>query len=125
MRIKSLPYLVAVPIPTRYRTDERERRIPGRLRDRAVEKVMLKFGDWFGGATPIPWPCMGVWRTLGGSGLSIEKGQVVVTVMTTRALYRRNRRRIERLVAEIGRMLQQEAMAVLAMPASEGFLLYP
>lgn len=86
---------------------------------------MTRFGEWFGGASAMAWPCLGTWTRLDGSGVVVEKGQTVVVVMTTRREYLARRRAIERLVDGVAWSLEQEAMAVIACPASESYLLFP
>lgn len=62
MKILRLPYLVAVPIPTR---DRHHRRIPRARCGTATERVMKSFSEWFGGATVMAWPAweLGRWWT--------------------------------------------------------------
>jgi len=122
MKIQRLPYLVAVPIPTRDRNHKRISK--GRCRG-ATEMVMKAFGEWFGGATAMPWPCLGTWTMVDGSGVVVEKGQTVVVVMTTRKDYRARREAIEHLVDDVAKALDQEAMAVIVSKASDGYLLFP
>jgi hypothetical protein len=122
MRVLRLPYIVAVPIPTR---DRAQRRIPKARRKVATEKVLKAFGEWFGGATAMPWPCLGTWTMVDGSGVVVEKGQTVVVVMTTRKDYRARRGAIEHLVDDVAKKLDQEAMAVIVSKASDGYLLFP
>jgi hypothetical protein len=122
MRVQRLPYLVAVPIPTR---DRAHRRIPKVRCGMATKTVMKAFGEWFGGATAMPWPCLGTWTMVDGSGVVVEKGQTVVVVMTTRKDYRAHRGAIEHLVEDVAKMLDQEAMAVIVSKASDGYLLFP
>jgi len=71
---------------------------------RATEFLLKAFGDMFGGATAMP--CLGTWQMLDGSGLAVEAGQTLV-------------------VSEVGDLLEQEGMAVIAYTASDGFLLVP
>jgi hypothetical protein len=122
MRVLRLPYLVAVPIPTR---DRAHHRIPRKRCKVATETVMKAFGEWFGGATAMPWPCLGTWTMVDGSGVVVEKGQMVVVVMTTRKDYRAYQGAIEHLVEGVAKMLDQEAMAVIVSKASDGYLLFP
>ena len=122
MRIRRFPYLVAVPIPTR---DRRHRRILKAECRAATEAILEAFGEWFGGATAMAWPCLGTWTMLDGSGVAVEKGQTVVVVMTTRPEYLLRRRAIENLVDGVAKDLRQEAMAVIAANASDGYLLFP
>jgi len=35
---------------------------------------MKAFGEWFGGATAMAWPCLGSWTMVDGSGVVVEKG---------------------------------------------------
>ena len=77
------------------------------------------FGDWFGGATPLP--SQGVWRMHDGRVL-LDKGQTVVLSMTTKARFLKFRARVEELVDRVGDLLKQEAMAVIAFRRSDGFL---
>src|SRR5258708_2098824 len=108
MKIQRLPYFVAVPIPTR---DRNHQRVPkGRCRA-ATGRMMKAFGEWFGGATAMPWPCLGTWTMVDGSGVVVEKGQTVVIVMTSRKDYRARREAIEHLVDDVATMLDQEVMA--------------
>ena len=122
MKILRLPYLVAVPIPTRGR---HHKRISRARCGTATKRVMKSFGEWFGGATAMAWPCLGTWTMVDGSGVVVEKGQTVVVVMTTRKDYRAHREAIEHLVDDVAKMLDQEAMAVIVSKASDGYLLFP
>jgi hypothetical protein len=60
-----------------------------------------------------------------GSGVVVEKGQIVVVVLTTRKDYRTRREAIENLVNDVATALDQEAMAVIVSKASDGYLLFP
>lgn len=94
-------------------------------REAATARTLKAFGEWFGGATAMPWPCLGTWTMLDGTGVVVEKGQTVVVVMTTRVEYRARRESIEALVDKVARDLDQEAMAVIVTKASEDYLLFP
>ena len=68
MRIVRRPYLVAVPIPTR---DRNYRRLGKARTEAAARRIMEAFGEWFGGATAMAWPCLGTWTMLDGSGVVV------------------------------------------------------
>jgi hypothetical protein len=82
--------------------------------------ILTAFAGWFGGASAVP--SLGAWRLSDGSGIEIDQGQVVIASMTTQGEFRRRRTEIEQLASRAGDVLKQEAMAVIAYPASEGFL---
>ena len=118
MGVKRLSYLVAVPIP---KLNKEKRRLTKAKVDKATERLLKAFGEWFGGATAMP--CLGTWEMLDGSGMAVDKDQTVVVAMTTRKQFQKFRRRIEQVVGEVGDLLEQGGMAVIAYPTAEGFLL--
>ncbi len=118
MGVKRLSYLVAVPIP---RLNKEKKRLAKSKVNKATERLLKAFGEWFGGATTMP--CLGTWEMLDGSGVAVDKNQTVVMAMTTRKQFQKFRRQIEQVVEEVGDLLEQEGMAVIAYPTAEGFLL--
>ena len=118
MKRKRLPFVAAVPIPTKGRDG---RRLSKRRRLKAVDKALKGFHEMFDGAKEIPSP--GTYKTRAGRTL-VERGEPLVISMTTRAVFRKQRRKVEALIGEVGDDLNQEAMAVIAFDSGEGGLLF-
>jgi hypothetical protein len=88
--------------------------------EEAIEMLLNAFAKWFGGASAMP--SLGTWRMRDGSGVEIDRGQTVIASMTTRREFRKRRAAIRHIARRVGDLLNQEAMAVIAYPASEGFV---
>ncbi len=115
-----MSYVVAVPFPSLTRTNKA---VSKRKLERATELLLKAFGEMFGGATAMP--CLGTWEMLDGSGLAVDRGQTVVVSMTTREAFLKHRERVAGIVSEVGDLLDQEGMAVIAYSSADGFLLLP
>lgn len=118
MKRKKLPFVAAVPVPTR---DRSGRRLPSKTRRRAIDKVLEKFHELFGGAKAIPSPA--TYKTISGKTI-VEENEPLVISMTTRRTYLKHKKEVEKLASEVGDELNQEAMAVIAFDAGEGGLIF-
>jgi hypothetical protein len=70
-------------------------------------------------------PSWGSWKEEAGSPLSIDKGQLIVLVLTTMEKYRRHRSGVTRLLKRAGRALDQEQMAAIAFQSAKGSIVIP
>lgn len=117
MQRKKLPFVVAVPIPTR---DRNGRPLPRKARSKAIAKVLKRFDELFGGAKEIASP--GTYKARSGKTI-VEEREPLVISMTTRRFYLRQKDEVEKLASQVGDELNQEAMAVVAFDSGEGVLL--
>ena len=118
MKRMRLPYVVAVPIPTK---DSKGRRLPGKKVKKAEKRMLLGFRGFFGGAKSIPSP--GVYKTLSGKVI-VEKDEPLVISMTTKGKYLKHKAKVETLIDSVGDDLNQESMAVIAFDGQEGGLIF-
>jgi len=119
MSLVRLDYVVIVPVPT---LDRGHRRLAVKRRRQATDLLLKAFTRWFGGATALP--SLGTWEMLDGSGIAIDRNQTVVFSMTTRVVWRKQRARVVRLASQVGDLLDQEAMAVVAFAKADGLLVF-
>lgn len=116
--MKRLPFVVALPIPTK---DRDGRLIQAARRRAATETVLKEFDRLFGGAKVLRSPA--TYRTLSGITI-IEEDEPFVLSMTTKMTFLKHRRAVGRLATEVGTFVNQEAMAVIAFDSSEGGLYF-
>lgn len=119
MRIQKLPYLVAIVIPSLGRTAKE--RLTKAQRNVIIQTALKRFEKLFGGATPMRLPPGGIVRLSDGTVL-VDSNQTLVLSGTTRREFLRQRKEVEQLALQVGEMLNQESVAVLAF-ASDSFLL--
>lgn len=120
MRVQRLSYLVALVMPSLGRAGSRQ--LSQALQNRAMALAVKLFEKWFGGATPMRVPPGGVVRMLDGSVL-FDHDQTLVVSGTTRKEFRKRRKEMERVAAQVGKMLGQESVAVIAFP-SDSFIVF-
>lgn len=118
MKSKKLPFVVALPIPTR---DRHGRRLARGRRKQAIDTVLAEVDRLFGGAKAIQSPA--TYRTLAGKTI-VEEREPLVLSMTTRKECMRYKDAVKRIAAIVGKELDQESMAIIAFDAGEGELLY-
>lgn len=119
MRIQKLPCLVAIVIPSLGRTAKE--RITKAQRNAVIQTALKRFKELFGGATPMSIPPGGIVRLLDGTVL-VDPDQTLVVSGTTRSGFLRRRKEVGQLALQVGEMLNQESVAVIAF-ASDSFLL--
>ncbi|RPH36668.1 MAG: hypothetical protein EHM91_15780 [Planctomycetota bacterium] len=104
-----------IPVPLKDRTGRPVRKS---RRTAVLNRLLSSLGTWFGSATVLP--SWGSWKEEAGSPLSIDKGQLIVLVMTNREKYRRHRSGVARLLKRAGRDLDQQQMAAIAFHSAKG-----
>jgi hypothetical protein len=109
MNILKLPYLVAFVIPSLGR--KKNQTLKKEKRQEAIEITLKELEGLFGGATTME--SRGVTRMLDGTVL-VDHEQTLVLTGTTRKEFLSKKAAIEKVAVEVGKMLDQEAVAVLA-----------
>lgn len=109
MSILKLPYLVAVVMPSLGR--KKNQTLKKKKRQEAIEITLKELERLFGGATTME--SQGVTRMIDGTIL-VDHNQTLVLTGTTRKEFLSRKAAVEKVAVEVGKMLNQEAVAVLA-----------
>ena len=116
MEILKLPYLVMIVIPRLGRS--KGKRLNKAQRRKAIVTALQALRALFGGATTMR--SQGVTKMSDGTVL-LDTGQTLVMSGTTRRKFLRRRKEVGRIAMRVGKMINQESMAVIAYP-SDGFI---
>lgn len=119
MRMKKLPFLVGVAIPSR--GGRAQAKLKTADQDAAIRLALEELEKLFGGATAMKAP--GIVRLLDGTTV-IDVDQTVVVAGTTRTEYLKLKAGVAMVAEKVGKLLEQESVVVLAYSRSDGFILF-